>query len=180
VDFGDRKEVFMSRVLAVLGAIALVAVSVAPVLAGGKPIKASAGSAPAVTYPAGELCDFDLLYEDILNTSHSLTFPEADDGSQRAMSGGRIVLRLTNQDTGVSRVYNASGPGTFAFSDTLIVHGHGPWLLTFFEGDAGGPGVWYTRGHIRVEIDLETGAVISASRPRNAIDVCQQLGGHAA
>jgi hypothetical protein len=170
----------MHRVLAVVGAIALVALSAAPALAGGKPVKASEESPPPVTYPAGELCDFDLLVEDILNTSHSLSFPAADDGTQRVLFGGRIVLRLTNLATGMSRVYNASGPGTFSFGDTLIVKAHGPWLLTFFEGDAGGPGVWYTRGAMRVEVDLETGQVISASRPRNAIDVCEQLGGHAA
>jgi len=170
----------MPRVLAILGAIALVAVAAAPVLAGGKPVKASDGSLPPVTYPAGEVCDFDLLYEDILNTSHSLTFPAADDGAERVLFGGRIVLRLTNLDTGASRIYNASGPGTFTFGDTLVVRAHGPWLLTFFEGDADGPGVWYTRGHMRVEVDLDTGQVISVSRPASAIDVCEQLGGHAA
>jgi hypothetical protein len=179
-DLGDRTEVFMSRVLAVLGAIALLAVSVAPVLAGGKPVKASDGSPPPVTYPAGEVCDFDLLYEDILNTSHSLSFPAADDGTERVLFGGRIVVRLTNMDTDTSRVYNASGPGTFIFGDTLIVDANGPWLLTFFEGDADGPGAWYTRGHMRVEVDRDTGQIISATRPPNAIDVCEQLGGHAA
>jgi len=170
----------MSRVLAVLGAIALVAVSAAPVLAGGKPAKASDGSLPPVIYPAGDVCDFDLLYEDILNTSHSLRFPAADNGTERVLLGGRIVVRLTNMDTDTSRVYNASGPGTFIFGDTLTVKGHGPWLLTFFEGDAAGPGVWYTRGHMKVEVDLDTGQIISATRPPNAIDVCEQLGGHAA
>ena len=170
----------MRRVPAVVGAIVLVALAAAPVLAGGKPVKASDGSLPPVIYPAGDLCDFDLLYEDTLNTSHSLTFPAADDGTERVLFGGRIVVRLTNLDTGVSRVYNASGPGTFHFGDTLIVNGHGPWLLTFFEGDADGPGVWYTRGHIQVEVNLETGQIISASRPPNSIDVCEQLGGHAA
>jgi hypothetical protein len=34
-------------------------------------------------------------------------------------------------------------------------------------------------GHMRVEVDLESGQVISVSRPRNTIDVCEQLGGHA-
>ena len=170
----------MPRVFALVGAIALVAVWAIPVLAGGKPVKAAEESQPPVTYPAGELCDFDLLFDDILNTSHSLSFPVADDGTQRVLFGGRIMLRLTNLDTGTSRVYNASGPGTFTFGDTLVVKGHGAWLLTFFDGDAGGPGAWYTRGHIRVEVDLETGQVISASRPPNAINVCEQLGGHAA
>ena len=169
----------MPRLLAIVGAIALLAASAAPALAGGKPVKAPEESQPPVTYPAGELCDFDLLFEDILNTSHSLTFPAADDGTQRVMFGGRIVLRLTNLETGASRVYNASGPGTFTFGDSLIVTGQGPWLLYFFEGDADGPGVWYTRGKIRIEADLETGQIISANRPANTIDVCEQLGGHA-
>ena len=170
----------MPRVLAVVGAIALVALSTAPALAGGKPVKAPEESPPPVIYPAGELCDFDLLFEDVLNTSHSLTFPAANDGTQRVMFGGRIVLHLTNLDTGTSKFYNASGPGTFTFGETLVVTGQGPWLLYFFEGDADGPGVWYTRGKIRIEADLETGQIISASRPANTIDVCEQLGGHAA
>ena len=170
----------MPRVLALVGAIALVAVSAVPALAGGKPVKAPEESPPPVIYPAGELCDFDLLFEDILNTSHSLTFPVADDGTQRIRYGGRIVLRLTNLETGASRIYNASGPGTFTFGDTLVVEGQGLWLLYFFEGDADGPGVWYTHGSIRVEVDLETGQIMSASRPRNTIEVCEQLGGHAA
>ncbi len=169
----------MPRLLAIVGAIALLAASAAPALAGGKPVKAAEESQPPVTYPAGELCEFDLLFEDILNTSHSLTFPAADDGTQRVMFGGRIVLRLTNLETGASRVYNASGPGTFTIGDSLIVTGQGPWLLYFFEGDADGPGVWYTRGKIRIEADLETGQISSANRPANTIDVCEQLGGHA-
>ena len=169
----------MPRLLAIVGAIALVAAAAAPALAGGKPVKAPEESPPPVTYPAGELCDFDLLFEDILNTSHSLSFPVADDGTQRVLFGGRILVRLTNLETGVSRVYNASGPGTFTFGDSLIVKGQGPWLLYFFEGDADGRGIWYTRGRIRLEVDLETGHIISAIRPPNTIDVCEQLGGHA-
>jgi hypothetical protein len=169
----------MPRLLAIVGAIALVAASAAPALAGGKPVKAPEEPPPPVTYPAGELCDFDLLFEDILNTSHSLSFPVADDGTQRVLFGGRILVRLTNLETGVSRVYNVSGPGTFTFGDSLIVKGQGPWLLYFFEGDADGPGIWYTRGRIRLEVDLETGHIISAKRPPNTIDVCEQLGGHA-
>ena len=170
----------MRRLFATFGALTLVAMSAAPALAGGKPEKAPEESPPPVIYPAGELCDFDLLFEDILNTSHSLTFPVADDGTQRQLFGGHIVLRLTNLDTGVSMMYNASGPGTFTYGDTLVVEGEGLWLLYFFEGNADGPGVWYTRGKIRVEVDLETGQITSASRPSNTIDVCEQLGGHAA
>jgi hypothetical protein len=170
----------MRGLFAAIGALTLVAMSAAPALAGGKPEKTLEESPPPVVYPAGELCDFDLLFEDIHNTSHALTFPVADDGTQRQLVGGHIVLRLTNLDTGLSRIYNASGPGTFRYGDTLVVEGEGPWILYFFEGDADGPGVWYTRGKIRVEVDLDTGQITSASRPSNTIDVCEQLGGHAA
>ena len=89
-------------------------------------------------------------------------------------------MRLTNLDTGVSKKHNASGPGTFTFGETLVVKGQGPWLLYFFGGDADGPGVWYTRGTFRIEAVLDPGQIISASRPPNSIDVCEQLGGHAA
>ena len=151
-----------------------------PSFAGGKPVKAPEESPPPVIYPAGELCDFDLLFEDVLNTSHSLTFPAADDGTQRVLFGGRIVLHLTNLDTGVSRFYNASGPGTFTFGETLVVKGQGPWLLYFFEGDADGPGVWYVRGTSGSRPTSRRGISSRRRRPPNTIDVCEQLGGHAA
>ena len=65
-----RKEALMPRVLALVGAIALVVGVSRPALAGGKPIKAPEESPPSpVIYPAGELCGFDLLFEDILNAA---------------------------------------------------------------------------------------------------------------
>jgi hypothetical protein len=171
----------MRRALAPLLAALLLLLTAVPTLAGGKPEFARNEPLPPEFYPAGVVCTFDLRIDYVVDTGHSITFPEAPDGSVRSLLGGHLVVTVTNEETNQSVTYNISGPGKFLFSgDVLTITGGGPWLLYGFPGDAGGPGMWFTKGPIVLEVDLNTGAWLSASKPGNIVDVCALLGGASA
>ena len=171
----------MRRALAPLLAALLVMLSALPVLAAGKPEKTQNELLPPELYAAGIVCDFDLVIEYLIDTGHAITFPVAEDGTQRQNVGGHLVVRVTNSETGASVTYNISGPGKFLFhGEQLTIAGGGPWLLYAFPGDAGGPGMWFTRGRIGIEVDLNTGAWLAVSKPHNTVDVCAVLGGSSA
>ena len=171
----------MRRALAPLLAALLLVLSAVPTLAGGKPEFARNEPLPPEFYPADVVCDFDLRIDTLVDTGHSITFPAAGDGTVRSLVGGHLVAKVTNEWTGASVTYNISGPGKFVFDgDVLTIDGSGPWLLYGFPGDAGGPGMWFVRGQVGLVIDLTTGVWLAASKPRNLVDVCEVLGGHAA
>jgi hypothetical protein len=168
----------MRRVLAPLLAALLLLISVVPVLAGGKPEFAKNEPAAPQFFAADALCNFAVRIDVLVDTGHSIAFPEADDGSARVLLGGHLVLLITNEETDASVTYNASGPGKFVFQgDRLSITGSGPWLLYPLVGDATGPGIWYTKGPVALEVDLTDGHWISASLTGNAVDVCAALGG---
>ena len=170
----------MRRALAPFLALGLLAFAALPALAGGKPEWAKNEPIDPFGFAAGEVCDFDLEIAIVLDTGHTITFPESD-GSQRVILGGNLVTTVTNLETDASVTLNISGPGKQLFhGDVLSISGGGPWLIWTFPGDAGGAGIWYTKGYVALEIDLNSGAVPSISLPHNSIDVCQLLGGHAA
>ena len=171
----------MRRVLAPGLAALILILTAIPVLAAGKPDIQKNEPLPPEFYPADVVCDFDLRIDWVVDTGHSITFPEGADGTVRQIVGGHLVTMITNEETGVSVTYNISGPGKFTYQgDILWISGSGPWLLYAFPGDAGGPGMWFTRGQVALQIDLTTGVWLSASKPRNIVDVCAVLGGSSA
>ena len=172
-------EGHMRRVLSVLAAIALIALSAAPALAA-RPEKEPDVIGDPLTFPAGEVCDFDLRETVKIDTGKSIVFPPEDDGAQRVLVNGHIVATVTNLETDQSVTYNISGPGTFTYGDTLEIDATGTWLFYNFEGDAGGPGMWLSTGKSHLEIDLATGQWLSFTPARNTIDVCAVLGGSGA
>lgn len=170
----------MRRVLVPILAALLLIASAVPALAG-KPEVVKNEPLPPEHYPAGLVCDFDLEIKSLVDSGQTITFPAADDGSVRQIVTGHLVVQVTNEETGASVVYNVSGPGKFRYvGDVLHIRGGGPWLLYAFPGDAGGPGVWFTRGQIAIEIDLNTGVWLSVSKPQNQVNVCALLGGASA
>lgn len=171
----------MRRALAPLLAVILLALMAVPTLAGGKPDKQQNEPLPPEFWPAGVVCDFDLRIDWVVDTGHSITFPPAADGTVRQIVAGHLVAMITNEEINQSVTYNISGPGKFLFDgDILTIQGSGPWLLYAFPGDAGGPGMWFTKGPVGLTIDLNTGVWLSASKPRNIVDVCAVLGGASA
>jgi len=88
---------------------------------------------------------------------------------------GRVVLEITNVDTGVSIVRNVWGPGTITYADQMFV-GRGSGLF-FFPGDLG-PGtpgsMFINRGRV-VEFLGEPRKIISQTGQQE--DLCATLGG---
>ena len=70
-------------------------------------------------FVAGEVCSFPVTIIDMVNETHSRTFP---DGS--SLSTGRLVERITNDETGEDTVRNISGPGASTYGP------NGEWTLT--------------------------------------------------
>jgi len=170
----------MRHALATLLALGLLAFAALPAVAGGKPEWAANEPVDPFGFAAGEVCDFDLEIAFAVDTGHTITFPESN-GSQLVIGAGHLVITVTNLETNASVTLNISGPGKLLFQgDKLSISGGGPWLIFTFPGDAGGAGMWYTKGYVTLEIDLNSGAVPSLSLPHNSIDVCELLGGHAA
>ena len=64
--------------------------------------------------------------------------------------------------------FNSGGYGNM----TLINHGNILW--TFFEGDAGGPGLFIFTGHVVMEVSAD-GFATSVSRAPRTQDVCALL-----
>ena len=81
-----------------------------------------------------------------------------------------------NMRTGVSRTFKAQWPLRIVPRDdgtsTLINHGNILW--TFFEGDAGGPGLFIFTGHVVMEVSAD-GFATSVSRAPKTQDVCALL-----
>lgn len=166
----------MRRVLAALAALALIVLSVTPVAAA-KPEKVPDVIGDPLVFLAGEVCGFDLEYRVDVDTGKSIVFPATPDGRQRVIVSGHIVVTVTNLETGRSRTWNVSGPGTFRYGETLEIDAHGTWIFYNFEGDAGGPGMWVVTGNSHVEVDLATGRWLAFDPARKRVDVCAVLGG---
>jgi hypothetical protein len=139
-----------------LGA-ALLAVAAGPVAAA-KPDRSFA--------EAGEVlitgfCEFDVVQTIVSNNEYNTTFFDRAGNVTRTQVNGRLVVGLTNVETGKSIVLNASGPGRFVEdTDGLTVYTGGTWTL-FFAGeffllngrgilriDANGETIVATHGHI--------------------------------
>lgn len=153
-----------------------------PTLAAGKPaINGNDGLPDSFILEAGVSCDFNLQINTLVDGAHFIDFPIADNGTQRSLVGGHVVLQATNLDTGASLAYNASGPGTYLISgDQESIVAGGPSLFWTFPGDAGGPGLWYTRGQTAIVVDRNTDTYTTFDTPHNTIDVCAALGGGSA
>ena len=117
------------------------------------------------------VCEFPVLIEELDAKSKSIIF------SDRILTTGKIKARLTNLDTGESVDVNISGPGTFRFDEengTLTIVGGGPWLHFLTESDAGGPGLFFTRGRFTLVIGPD-GSVLAFDPGRNVTDMCAVL-----
>lgn len=104
--------------------------------------------------PAGAVCSFALDVETIENGVTVKTYLDPDGNITRIKSEGRLVIRLTNLDSGASIDVNASGPGTLTINldGSLDAVGGGLGLLLLTPGDAGGPGAFLSSGRIHLVI----------------------------
>lgn len=156
----------MRRILVLVAAVALLAL--APV--------ADAAPNPRshripVEQPHNEvltgLCPFPVVLDTVVNGEFSKTH---QDGV--TIVTGRLVVRVTNQETGASRTYNVSGPVriTPESGTTLVVELMGRSILTDPS-----VGVIVSSGRVVVRVDLTTGTLTILSTSGHVEDVCQTL-----
>lgn len=123
------------------------------------------------------ICEFDLGITVLENNSHITTFFDQEGNITKQLITGRLVVELSNEQTGASTVANISGPGTVTFSDdTEVLESVGPWLQLFFPGDlgAGEPGMaLLTTGRFVVEFGPDGVSILEQSG--RVVDVCALL-----
>jgi len=79
---------------------------------------------------------FSVSFHVLENNEYTIDFFDDQGIKVRTIIQGRVVLEITNTDTGVSIVRNVSGPGTITYADQMFV-GRGSGLYFFFPGDLG-------------------------------------------
>jgi hypothetical protein len=113
------------------------------------------------------LCPFTVVLDTVVNGEFAKTH---DNGV--TIITGRLVVQVTNQETGASKTYNVSGPVriTPESGTTDIVELLGRSILTDPS-----VGVIISAGRTVVRVDLTTGGFTILSTSGHVEDVCQTL-----
>jgi hypothetical protein len=123
------------------------------------------------------VCPFDLGITVLENNAYITTFFDQEGNVTRQHLAGRLVVELSNEQTGESMVANISGPGTVTFTeDSEVWETVGPWLWLFFPGDLGEgePGMaLLTTGRFVVEFTEEGLEILE--QQGSVTDVCAVL-----
>lgn len=104
--------------LVILSTLMLVA-SAAPAAAA-KPIREFLPAPEFIEFAAGELCDFPVRIDVLINQEYGTTFFDEFGQPTHTIITGRLVLGLVNLDTSKSAVVNASGPGLVVYEGDNI------------------------------------------------------------
>lgn len=119
-------------VLSLIAATVLVLFAVAPAAAHGKPSREFSPLPDELLIPSGESCDFEVSLTFPANKEYLLTFFDASGDPIRETITGKLVVTVTNTETGESVVVNASGPAHFDLvAEEFIANGH---LLQWYPG----------------------------------------------
>jgi hypothetical protein len=139
-----------------------------------KPVREFVPSEDAIV---SDVCPFDLGITVLQDNVQVTTFFDQEGNVTRLHSAGKLIVELSNEETGESMVANISGPGTSTFTDdSEVLEAVGPWLFFFFPGDLGEgePGMaLLTTGRFVVEFSA-VGVSILEQRGR-VVDVCALL-----
>jgi hypothetical protein len=130
------------------------------------------GEITSYTFAAGEVCPFHTTITNVVNATYSRTFPNGD-----SLSTGRLVERITNDETGESVVRNISGPGASTYGRngewTLTLTGASIFWIIKEIGDATGTlneGLFIGHGPV-VYLDLKL-----VQAPPHYENLCETLG----
>jgi hypothetical protein len=158
------------RFLAVALITVVVGLLAAPTAGASPPIRVA--DFTTSTWPAGTVCPYTVSVQPVANNSllHVLR-----DG--QLLITGRLVDRVTNERTGVSRLYVVNGPLRIVPHDdgSSTLYSHGRILWTLLQGDAGGPGLFVFTGRVVMQVSADN-TLRSTSRLHGVEDVCAQLG----
>ena len=94
-------------------------VSAAPAV-GARPTREFLPAPDFIEFAAGELCDFPVRIDVLVNKEFGTTFFDDSGQPTRTLVSGRLILRLVNLDTSDSTVVNASGPGLVVYEGDNI------------------------------------------------------------
>jgi hypothetical protein len=110
----------MRRVGTVVILSILVLIASAAPAAAARPTREFLPAPEFIEFAAGELCDFPVRIDVLVNKEFGTTFFDADGQPTRTLVSGRLILRLVNLDTSKSTVVNASGPGLVVYEGDNI------------------------------------------------------------
>jgi hypothetical protein len=101
----------MVRRLMASVAVGLIAVAmVAPVASAAQPVRSFLSEPDLISIPAGGACAFAVDLTFVVNKEYGVTSTLAS-GDIRTLIGGRLIIRVTNHESGASTVADISGPG---------------------------------------------------------------------
>jgi hypothetical protein len=86
---------------------------------GGRPVTREPNMPTTWTFAAGEVCPFKTTIVDLVNQTTTLVFPNGE-----SRGSGRLVEKITNDETGKTVTRNISGPGASTYGP------NGEWILT--------------------------------------------------
>jgi hypothetical protein len=156
----------LRQTLAITAAFALVLALAGPAAAA-KPERVAV---PAEDFVISGFCHFDVLVETLHSKTFNTTFFDRDGNVTRDLGTGRLVVRMTNVDTGRSIELNISGPGRFVDGPAgLTVDTHGNWML-FIDGQ-----LFTLSGHGEFFVTATSETIVS--RHGHITDLCPILGG---
>jgi hypothetical protein len=106
----------MRAIGTVIGATLLLCLSATTALAGGKPTIEFFQNPEQFEYAAGEACAFPVLVNTVIQKEYGITFVDAAGNPTRTLIHGRLVVRITNLNTGANVTLNESGPGIWIYN----------------------------------------------------------------
>lgn len=165
----------MKRVIgaALLAGVLLMA-SAGPATADGPIIEP--GPSTTLQFRAGDVCEFAVGIETILNQSLQKVFLAASGEPERIILTGRVILRLSNLEAGTSIDVNASGPALVIPHDdgSISLVGHGRGIQWFTPANEEGPSLLLILGRATLDIS-PTGDVSNFTAVGTTRDLCAAL-----
>jgi hypothetical protein len=158
------------RKLRVLGVLGLAVVTTAVLAAGASADpNPNSGRVPVTLPPetvVTDVCPFPVLIELVANKEYSKTHKNGVE-----IITGRLVVRVTNTETGESRVYNISGPGQVTLDGAIETDVFLGRALLFDPSF----GMLVTSGRVVGTFNTETGEFSIVSQRGHVEDVCATL-----
>jgi hypothetical protein len=115
-----RSHVRRFPLLVALPIALMLGVLATPAVASGKPNRDYLAAPAIIDFAAGDLCDFPVRIEILVNKEYGLTFFDEAGQPVRTIATGRLITRLVNLDTSKAVVINASGPALIVYEGDLI------------------------------------------------------------
>ena len=167
----------MQRLARLVAACAAAALTVATAAMADKPDRTPSQVDPPVTFPAGDVCPFELTLAELVDRSILTTHYDKAGNVRWEHSAGAVALRFTNESNGRSVDLNISGPGKITTGADGLVHidATGLWALILFPTDSPASTALYIKGHTHFTIDPNAGTLTLVSYKGTAKSICDMI-----